>query len=280
MIFKNTLKLTSLLLAVLLVTGCDGLFEDHASKFHLDDINQVEWGRPNPASSSLSYTANLDADQTDTETVPLEVQLIGAQTGSDRSAGVAIVDGDAVEGTQIDILNSNNQVVIPANSNHGTVEIGLNSENIGNGREYFALLELQEGDELEVAVNFKDMAFTIEKDAVSFTTDFEVGVNPEDPSGSSELTGLSLPDELIAEISVENFASNTTFDWQVHYNTCNDGEDVVGNAGDYPAFDTDGDGAASTDVELGERIFQADQYHLRIQDDQGNEVVCSDYEAS
>ncbi len=279
MILKNTLKLTSFLLAVLLVMGCDGLFEDHASQFHLDDINQVEWARPNPASSSLSYTAEFEADQTDPKTVSLKVQLIGAQTGSDRSAGVAIVDGDAVEGTQIDILNSNNQVVIPANSNHGTVEVGLNSENIGNGRDYFAQLELQEGEELEVAVNFKDMAFTIEKDAVSFTTDFELG-DADDPSGSSDLTGLSIPDELIAEISVENFAADATFDWQVHFNTCNDGEDVVGDASEYPAFVTDDDGAGSADAELAERIFQADQYHLRIQDDQGLEVVCSDYDAS
>jgi len=265
-------------MTILLVMGCDGLFEDHASKFHLDDINQVEWERPNPASSSLSYTANIDADQTDPETVSLGVQLIGAQTGSDRSAGVAIVDGDAVEGTQIDILNSNNQVVIPANSNHGSVEIELASDNIGNGRDYYAQLELQDGDELEAAVNFKDMAFTIEKDAVTFSTDFELG-DTDDPSGSSDLTGLSLPDELIAEISVDNFASNSTFDWQVHYNTCDDGEDIVGAVGDYPAFDTDADGAGSSEAELGERIFQADQYHLRIQDNLGLEVACADYEA-
>jgi len=163
MIFKNTLKLTSLLLAVLLVVGCDGLFEDHASKFHLDDVNQVEWARPNPASSSLSYTAELDAGQTESEVVELTVQLIGAQTGEDRTAGVAVSDTDATEGVHFELLN--NEVVIPANSNHGTVEVEILSENIADGDSYSVTLELQEGPELEVAVNFKDMNLSIEKDS-------------------------------------------------------------------------------------------------------------------
>lgn len=274
--YKTIFKLASLLLTLSFFMSCDSLFEDHASQFHLDDINQVEWAPPDPSSSSLSYTANIDTDQTEPQTVSLEVQLIGAQTGSDRSVGVAVADGDAAEGTHIEILNSNNQVVIPANSNHGTVEIQIITENIGNGRDYFAQLELQDGDELEAAANLKDMAFSIDKDEVSFSTDFALG-DADDPSGSSDLTGLSIPDELRAEISVENFTSNATYDWQVHFNTCNDGEDVVGNEGDYPSFETDADGAGSTEAELGERIFQADQYHLRIQNNLGLEVACADY---
>lgn len=163
MIFKNTLKLTSILLAVFLVTGCDGLFEEHASQFHLDDINQVEWARPNPASSSLSYTAELDAGQTEPELVELTVQLIGAQTGSDRTAEVAVSETDATEGTHFELLNS--QVVIPANSSFGTVEVRVLADNIADGENYFVILELQDGPELEVAVNFKDMSLEIEKDS-------------------------------------------------------------------------------------------------------------------
>ncbi|MFO7848154.1 DUF4843 domain-containing protein [Rhodohalobacter sp.] len=163
MIFKNTLKLTSILLAVLLVTGCDGLFEDHASQFHLDDINQVEWARPNPASSSLSYTAELDAGQTEPEIVELTVQLIGAQTGSDRTAEVAVSETDATAGTHFELLNS--EVVIPANSSFGTVEVRILADNIADGESYFAILELQDGPELEAAVNFKDMSLEIEKDS-------------------------------------------------------------------------------------------------------------------
>ena len=273
--YLKTVKLSVILIFPLLLWGC---FEDHASQFHLDDINQVEWAPPNRASSALSYTANLDADQTEPKTVSLEVQLIGAQSGSDRSVGVAVADGDAAEGTHIEILNSNNQVVIPANSNHGIVEVQIIAENIGNGRDFFAQLELQDGDELQAAANLKDMALSIDKDEVSFSTDFELG-GAGDPSGSSDLTGLSIPDELSAELSVENFTPNATFDWQVHYNTCNDGADVVGNAGDYPAFQTNADGAGSAEAELDERIFQADQYHLRIQNNLGLEVGCADYES-
>lgn len=161
--FKNTLKLTSLLLALFVATGCDGLFEDHASKFHLDDVNQVEWARPNPASSSLSLTVGLDAGQTEPEIVELEVQLIGAQTGSDRTAGVAVSDTDGTEGVHFELLNS--EVVIPANSNHGYVEIEILSENINDGDSYSVTLELQEGPELDVAVNFKDLNLSIEKDS-------------------------------------------------------------------------------------------------------------------
>lgn len=163
MIFKNTLKLTSLLLAVLLVMGCDGLFEDHASQFHLDDINQVEWARPNPASSSLSYTAELEAGQTEPEIVELTVQLIGAHAGSDRTAGVAVSDTDATEGVHFELLNS--EVVIPANSSFGTVEVRILADNIADGESYSVTLELQEGPELGVAVNMKDMNLSIEKDS-------------------------------------------------------------------------------------------------------------------
>jgi len=163
MIFKNTLKLTSLLLAVYLLVGCDGLFEEHASQFHLDDINQVEWARPNPASSSLSYTAELEAAQTAPEVVELTVQLIGAQTGSDRTAGVAVGSTDATEGVHFELLNS--EVVIPANSNHGTVEIRILADQIADGDGYSVVLELQEGPELEVAENFKEMNLSIEKDS-------------------------------------------------------------------------------------------------------------------
>lgn len=159
--YINVVKLTALLLFTTVLVSCDGLFEDHASQFHLDDINQVEWAPPNPASSSLSYTAELEAGQTAPETVSLEVQLIGAQTGSDRTAGVAVSDTDATEGVHFELLNS--EVVIPANSNHGTVEVRILAENIADGESYSVTLELQEGPELGVATNMKDMNLSIEK---------------------------------------------------------------------------------------------------------------------
>lgn len=158
--YQTIVKLSALLVLPLLMWGC---FEDHASQFHLDDINQVEWAPPDRSSSSLSYTANLDADQTEPKTVSFTVQLIGAQTGSDRTAGVAVSDTDADQGVQFELLDS--EVVIPANSNHGTVEVRILSDNIENGGIYSAILELQEGPELGVATNMKDMNLTIEKDS-------------------------------------------------------------------------------------------------------------------
>lgn len=158
----NMFKYSILLILPLLFVGC---FEDHASQFHLDDANQVEWAPPNRNSSSLSATVNLEADQTESETLILEVQLIGAQTNSARSVFVTVneEETDATEDTHFSILNSGNEVVIPANSNHGEVEITILAENISNGESFSAVLELQEGDELGVAKNMKDMSLTIEK---------------------------------------------------------------------------------------------------------------------
>lgn len=156
--FKKISKLSVLLMLPFLLQGC---FEDHASQFHLDDANQVEWAPPDRNSANLAYTVELEADQTDSETIILEVQLIGAQTNSDRSVFVAVNEDDALEGTHFEITS--NEVVIPANSNHGEVEITILAENIGNGESFSAELELQEGDELGVAVNMKDMSLTIEK---------------------------------------------------------------------------------------------------------------------
>lgn len=159
--YKLLIKLSVLLFTALLMWGC---FEDHASQFHLDDANQVEWAPPDRSSSSLTYTATLEPGQTDNETITFEVQLIGAQSGADRTVGVEATDGDAVEGTDFEILNSNNEVVIPANSNSGTVEVQILAANIEDGESISAILELQEGPELGVAVNMKDLVLTIEKE--------------------------------------------------------------------------------------------------------------------
>lgn len=156
---KTILKLSAFLLLPLLFTGC---FEDHASQFHLDDANQLEWAPPNPSTGSLTYTATLDADQTDSETVSFTVQLIGAQSGSARTAGVTVSETNADAGVHFEL--SSTDVVIPANSNSGTVDVQILSENIANGESYSLTLELQEGTELGVATNMKDLLLTIEKD--------------------------------------------------------------------------------------------------------------------
>ncbi|TVR35229.1 MAG: DUF4843 domain-containing protein [Balneolaceae bacterium] len=156
--YLKTFKLAVILIFPLLLWGC---FEDHASQFHLDDINQVEWAPPNRASSALSYTANIAADQTEPKTVSLVVQLIGAHSGSDRTVGVQVASGDAEEGVHFDILNED--VVIPANSSHGDVEIRINSANLNNGDSFSVTLELTEGPELGVAANMKDLNLQIQK---------------------------------------------------------------------------------------------------------------------
>ena len=158
--YKTTLKFTVLLLLPLLMWGC---FEDHASQFHLDDINQVEWAPPDRSSSSLTYTANLEEDQTESKTVAFTAQLIGAQTGSDRSVGVEVSETDADEGVHFELLDD--EIVIPGNSSSGEAEVRILAENIENGGSYSVTLELQEGSELGVAVNMKDLLLTIEKDS-------------------------------------------------------------------------------------------------------------------
>lgn len=156
--YTTFLKLSVLIMLPLLMLGC---FEDHAAKYHLDDINQVEWAPPDRSSSSLSYTAELEANQAESKTLEFEVQLIGAQTDSDRSVSVDVADTDADEGTHFQVLNSD--VTIPANSNHGTVEVEILAENVQNGEEFYVILELQEGSELGVAVNMKDLTLNVEK---------------------------------------------------------------------------------------------------------------------
>lgn len=158
--YQTVLKITTLLILPFLMWGC---FEDHAAQFHLDDANQVEWAPPDRAATSNIYTYNaeIEADQTDPKILTFEVQLIGAQTGSDRTAGVAISETDADEGVHFELLTT--EVVIPANSNHGEVEVQINSDAIENGDAFSVSLELQEGPELAVAVNMKDLFINVQK---------------------------------------------------------------------------------------------------------------------
>jgi hypothetical protein len=95
MVNQSKITLALLLLVPFLMLGC---FEDHASKFHLDDVNQVEWAPPNRNSASLSATVTIPADETETVTASFTVQLIGAHSGTDRSAGVTVASTNADEG--------------------------------------------------------------------------------------------------------------------------------------------------------------------------------------
>lgn len=158
MLKQSKIKFVLLLLVPFLMLGC---FEDHASKFHLDDINQLEWAPPNPSSSSLSATITVPADETETQTASFTVNLIGAHASSDRTAGVNVASTDANEGVHFDLTST--EVVIPANSSFGEVEVIVHSENLNNGDSYSLTLELQPGSELEVAVNMKDLNLTIQK---------------------------------------------------------------------------------------------------------------------
>jgi hypothetical protein len=158
MLKQSKLKLAVLLLMPLLMLGC---FEDHASKFHLDDINQLEWAPPNPNSSSLSATVTVAADETESQTASFTVNLIGAHAGSDRTAGVTVASTNAQEGVHFEL--SSTEVVIPANSSFGQVEVIVHSDNFDNGDSYSLTLELQPGSDLGVATNMKDLNLTIRK---------------------------------------------------------------------------------------------------------------------
>lgn len=158
MIHKTIYKLFALILMPLFIIGC---FEDHASQFHLDDANQVEWAPPDRSTNSLSYSATIEPDQTDPLVLEFEVQLIGAQAGADRTAGVAVSETDGSEGVHFELLTT--EVVISSNSNHGQVEVQINSGALENGESFSFSLELQEGPELGVATNMKDLFVDVEK---------------------------------------------------------------------------------------------------------------------
>jgi hypothetical protein len=157
---QSKLKVSLLLLVPFLMLGC---FEDHPSMFHLDDINQLEWAPPNRNSASLSATITVPADETETITRTFTVQLIGAHAGSDRTGGVAVASTTANEGVHFELGSS--EVVIPANSSFGEVDVIIHSENLANGDSYTATLELLPGTVLGVAENMKNLNLTIRKAA-------------------------------------------------------------------------------------------------------------------
>jgi len=156
--YLKTFKLSVILIFPLLLWGC---FEDHASQFHLDDVNQVEWAPPNPRSSALSATISVPADETQPQTASFTVQLIGAHSGSDRTAGVTVASTNADEGVHFEL--SSTEVLIPANSSFGEVTVTVNSGNLDSGDSYSLTLELQPGSDLGVAANMKDLNLSIVK---------------------------------------------------------------------------------------------------------------------
>ncbi len=158
MLKQSKIKFSLWLLVPFLMLGC---FEDHPSKFHLDDINQLEWAPPNRNSASLSATITVPADETEPVTRTFTVQLIGAHAGIDRSGGVTVASTTANEGVHFELASS--EVVIPANSSFGEVDVIIHSDNFDNGDSYTATLELLPGTELGVAENMKNLNLTIRK---------------------------------------------------------------------------------------------------------------------
>ena len=156
--YQTLIKFVLVLAVPFLLMGC---FEDHAAKFHLDDINQVEWAPPNRNSANLSAIINIPAGETAQVTRTFTVQLIGAHAGADRSVGVTIASTDAEEGFHLQLASS--EVVIPANSSFGEVDVIINAQNIADGESYSATLELLPGTELGVAPNLKNLNLSIRK---------------------------------------------------------------------------------------------------------------------
>lgn len=273
---NNLFKFGALLVLPLIVWGC---FEEQ--DFDLSDVNQVEWAPPNPASGSLSYTANLDADQDDSKTLTFTAQLIGAQSGSDRSVSVAVNqdESSAVEGQHFDLESTT--VTFAANSSQSEVDVVIYADAFENRDELGFQLVLQDGDELRAAPNLSALDVDVEKDDVAFSTDLEGTDNYEDVSGSADVEGFAVDERFEAEISLEELAEEESYQWGIYRGTCEDmGNDLVGDEADYPELETgEEETSASAEAEIDVRIFQADELNVRVYDDAllgADLVTCGD----
>ncbi len=273
---NNLFKFGALLVLPLIVWGC---FEEH--DYDLSDVNQVEWAPPNPASGSLSYTANLDADQDDPKTLTFTAQLIGAHADQDRSISVAVDqdESSAVEGQHFDLESTT--VTFAANSSQSEVEVVIYADEFDNRDELGFQLVLQDGDELRAAPNLASLDVDVEKDDVSFSADLEGTEDYEDVSGSIDVEGFAVDERFEAEISLEELAEEETYQWGIYRGTCEDmDDDLVGDEADYPDLETDEEEtSASAEAEVDVRIYQADELNVRVYDDGllGSDlVICGD----
>lgn len=155
MMTKKYLFLT-MVLAVLAV-GC---FEDREILF---EENQIEWEPPNPANNELNLTVELEADQTEDETVTLRMRYAGEHQ-SEALTGVFEIDSeDGLEaGTHYSV--SSNEVTVPANSSFSDeIEVEVVASAFSNGDSYDLILTITDASDVKPMANYKDFVLTIEK---------------------------------------------------------------------------------------------------------------------
>lgn len=155
-------KLYLLLVTVALSLLAVGCFEDREQMF---EERVLEWEPLDSSTNSLSTTVDLEADQTENETVTLRMQYAGEQQPEDLTGTFQVhEDTDATEGEHFEVL-SENEVSIPANSSFSEeIDIEILADNIENGETHVVVLEITDEGDIPPMDNYKEFHITIEKD--------------------------------------------------------------------------------------------------------------------
>lgn len=160
------MKLRGLVLALgvtaLLFSGCD-LFEQRNRTF--DDDSRIEFF---PTSETVDEST-LDGNGLDTLDVPIEIQLIGPQRGSDlpvtfsaftdtslSSPGAEVAE----EGVHYNLPSTSDTIL--ADSSQTTINVEVLNNNVDDGdTNYILFLDLQDSDGVAAAENLKRHRMTI-----------------------------------------------------------------------------------------------------------------------
>lgn len=158
MISKKITFLTVLTVLAIALTGC---FEDRDILF---EEQALEWEPLDKSTNDLDTTVELEADQTEAETVTLQIRYAGEHQPEDMEGTFEVhEDTDASEGTHFEVL-TDSPVTIPANSSFSEdIEVQVNADEIGNGESYMIVLEITDEGDILPMENYKDFVIEIEK---------------------------------------------------------------------------------------------------------------------
>lgn len=154
-------KLYLLFVTVVLALLTVGCFEDREQLF---EEQVLEWEPLDRSTNALDTTVELEADQSESETITLRMQYAGEQQPEDRTGTFKIhEDTDATEGEHFEVL-SDKEVTIPANSSFSEdIVIEIHADNIENGENFLVVLEITDDGDIGPMENYKVFFITIEK---------------------------------------------------------------------------------------------------------------------
>lgn len=162
-----------LITLVLLLSGC---FEERNQHWELE---YLEWSPPDKSTNALSLDLNLEAEQTDTQIMHLQMQYAASHKSVDITGTFTIdeVNSSAEEGKHFDILNESRTVTIPAGESFSNdIQIEVKADAFDKGEEHnIVLLITNEGDAAPME-NYKEFNIVIRKETgflsvIRFTLD-------------------------------------------------------------------------------------------------------------